>query len=104
MEWVIALLAIGCVFFALQVIVDYVRYKRTLEPRLEHMAASREDLKTRIDAAESDLEETRQALDPAKEEVARLEREYQEIHEEIKDELDKQKSGWRGPTPPRATG
>lgn len=100
MAWVIALLGIGCAFFALQVMVDYVRYKRALEPKLEQMAAAREDLKERIAAAESDLEETRQALDPAKDEVARLEREYHEIHEEINEELEKQRTSWRPPTPP----
>lgn len=101
MEWVIALLGIGCVFFVLQVIVDYVRYKRAVEPKLEQMEAAREQLKARIAAAEGDLEETRQALDPAKDEVARLEKEYHEIHEEITEELEKQRSGWRPPTPPR---
>ena len=34
MEWVIALLAIGCIFFAIQVVVDFVKYKREIEPKI----------------------------------------------------------------------
>ena len=34
MEWVIAALGVGCVFFAAQVILDFVKYKRAIEPKL----------------------------------------------------------------------
>ncbi|MFH1569882.1 MAG: hypothetical protein ABIL09_17955 [Gemmatimonadota bacterium] len=101
MEWVIALLGIGCVFFALQVVVDYVRYKRAVEPRLERLADAKETLKTRIASAERELEETRGAIDPAKAEVARLEREYKEVHSQITEELENQRTGWRPPARPR---
>jgi predicted nuclease with TOPRIM domain len=102
MEWVIALLGVGCVFFALQVVVDYVKYKRALEPKLEQMAAVKEDLKARIAASEAELEETRKNLEPSRAEVERLEREYQEIHEQIRDELEKQRTGWRPPPTPQS--
>lgn len=35
MEWVIAVLGVGCVFFAAQVVVDFITHKRAIEPRLE---------------------------------------------------------------------
>ena len=44
MEWVLALLAVGCLFFAAQVVIDYYRYKRAIEPRLDRADELREEL------------------------------------------------------------
>ena len=92
MEWVIALLGVGCVYFSAQVVVDYFKYKRTLDPKLAQMAVTRQNLEERIAASESELEETREALGPTRAEVERLEGEYRDIHEQVKDELARQRS------------
>ena len=95
MEWVIALLAVGCLFFAAQVVVDYLRYRRAIEPRLERTEEARQDLRARLEAAEAELEETRAQLDPARQEVERLEREYDELHQQVKEESGRQGSANR---------
>ena len=86
MEWVIALLAVGCVFFGAQVIVDYVKYKRVIEPRIDRMEKTKADLHSRIEEAAAELGHARGEIGPAKEELQRLQREYQEIHEEVQEE------------------
>lgn len=101
MEWVIALLAVGCVFFSAQVVVDYVRYRRAIEPRLDRADASRKDLQARLEAAEAELQATRSELDPARAEVEVLESEYTDLHEQVKRESERQRSGAR-PGPPGA--
>ena len=55
MEWVTALLAVGCLFIAGQVVVDYLRYRRALEPRLESARSSGEQLRDRMEAARREL-------------------------------------------------
>jgi len=91
MEWVIALLGVGCVFFSAQVVVDYVKYKRALNPKLEQMASARQDLEERVATSEAELEKAREALEPSKAEVERLEEEYRDIHDQVKDELGRQR-------------
>ena len=59
MEWVIALLAVGCVFFAAQVVIDYVRYRRAIEPRLDRADEAKQDLRQRIEVAEAGIAELR---------------------------------------------
>ena len=92
MEWVIALLGVGCVYFSAQVVVDYIKYKRALSPKLERMAVARQDLEARVAASESELEQAREALGPSKAEVERLEEEYRDIHDQVKDELARQRA------------
>jgi len=87
MEWVIALLAVGCVFFGVQVIVDYVKYKKVIEPRLDRIERTKADLRNRIEEAEAELGHARGEIGPAKEELQRLQREYEQIHGEVQDEL-----------------
>ena len=60
MEWVTALLAVGCLFIAAQVVVDYLRYRRALEPRLESARSSGEQLRDRMEAARRELAKRRQ--------------------------------------------
>lgn len=97
MEWVIALLAVGCVFFAAQVVIDYVRYRKAIEPRLDRAEEAKQDLRERIAAAEAELTATRNELDPARAEVEALESEYNDLHEQVKQETSRQRPG---PPPP----
>lgn len=99
MEWVIAALAVGCLFFAAQVVVDYLRYRRAIEPRLDRADEAKQDLRERIAVAEAELQATRAELDPARAEVKTLEKEYSDLHEQVKEETARQRSGAR-PLPP----
>lgn len=97
MEWVIALLAVGCLFFSAQVIVDYLRYRRAIEPRLARAEEARQELKGRIESAEAELSQARSELEPARQDVERLEQEYADLHEQVKDETARQRTGLRRP-------
>jgi TolA-binding protein len=92
MEWVIAALAAGCLFFALQIAMGYVRYKRAINPRIQRLQAASLELRARIEASKADLDEARSQLPPIKEEVHRLEHEYQELQRQMQDELAQQKA------------
>lgn len=63
MEWVTALLAVGCLFIAAQVVVDYLRYRRALEPRLETARSAGEQLRHRMEAARRELAKRRKEGD-----------------------------------------
>ena len=63
MEWITALLAVGCLFIAAQVVVDYLRYRRALEPRLETARSAGEQLRHRMEAARRELAERRKEGD-----------------------------------------
>ena len=51
MEWVIAVLAIGCVFFAIQIVMDFVKYKAVVKPRIQRLESAKVELQARIDAS-----------------------------------------------------
>lgn len=92
-----ALLGVGCIFFGAQVVVDYMRYRRAIEPRLDRADEAKQELRSRIAAAEVELAEARAELDPSREQVQQLEREYNELHEQVKEEADRQRGGSRLP-------
>jgi peptidoglycan hydrolase CwlO-like protein len=95
MEWVITILAIGCVFFALQIFMDYVKYKAVVNPRIKRLQAAKGELQVRIDASKIELAESEGKLGPAKEEIERLEQEYQDLQAEIRQE--RERGGRREP-------
>lgn len=95
MEWVIAVLAAGCLFFALQISMDYVKYKRAISPRIQRLQAAKEELRARIQASKADLDEARDQLPPIKDEVYKLEREYQDLQRQMQDEMARQKAADR---------
>jgi peptidoglycan hydrolase CwlO-like protein len=89
MEWVITILAIGCVFFACQIVMDYVKYKAVVNPRIKRLQAAKGELQIRIDASKIELAESQEKLGPAKEEIERLEQEYQDLQAEIREERER---------------
>jgi predicted nucleic acid-binding Zn-ribbon protein len=89
MEWVIVVLAIGCAFFAFQIVMDYVKYKSVLNPRIERLELAKGELQSRIDASRGELAESQEKLGPAKEEIERLEQEYQDLQAEIREERER---------------
>ena len=86
MEWVIAILAIGCLFFAFQVVMDYVKHKAVVEPRIQRLESARANLEKKIEEAQKDLDKAQGELEPTKEELDSLEQEYVELQEQIRDE------------------
>ena len=96
MEWVIAIFAIGCLFFAFQVVMDYVKYKSLIAPRIQRMEATKEELLERIESLRKDLGTRREQLGPAKEEIDRLEREYLDLKQQIQTERERHRSGVKG--------
>ena len=53
MEWVLAVLGVGCVFFAFQVIVDYIRYRRVIQPKIARLEEAKVQLRDKIEATKS---------------------------------------------------
>jgi len=97
-DWVIVILGIGCVYFAVHVVVDYLKYKRVVEPRIEQLEQVKGKLRAKISEAEAELAGSRGTLEPAREEVERLEREYQDLHRQVAEETAKQDPpNWRYP-------
>ncbi len=95
MEWVITILSIGCAFFAFQIVMDYVKYKAVVNPRIKRLQAAKGELQVRIDASKIELAESQEKLGPAKEEIERLEQEYQDLQAEIREE--RERGGRREP-------
>ena len=95
MEWVITILAIGCAFFTFQIVMDYVKYKAVVNPRIKRLQAAKGELQVRIDASKIELAESQEKLGPAKEEIERLEQEYQDLQAEIREE--RERGGRREP-------
>ena len=90
MEWVIALLGVGCVFFAAQVVVDFIKYRKAIEPKMERLKEAKAELQSKIATTEAELEKTRSDLEPSKADVDRLEKEYDEVQREVDEEAAKQ--------------
>ena len=91
MEWVVAALAVGCLFFAFQIVADYVKYKAVVEPRIRRLEEAGKALRSRIEAARAELDERRERLDPLKKEIEDLERQYLDIQQQIEKERAGQK-------------
>ena len=89
MEWVIAVLAIGCVCFTIQIVMDFVKYKAVVKPRIQRLESAKVELQARIDASKSELAESEEKLGPAKEEIERLEQECQDLQTQIGAERDR---------------
>ena len=99
MEWVIAIFAIGCLFFAFQVVMDYVKSKSLIAPRIQRLEATREELSGRIESLRQELGSRRDQLGPAREEIDQLEREYLDLKQQIQLERERQRPGGRGRGP-----
>jgi uncharacterized coiled-coil DUF342 family protein len=89
MEWIIALLGVGCLFFAFQISMDYIKYKRAIQPRIQRLEAVKRELSQRIEAFRNELDESRRELPPIREEVDRLEQEYLDLQRQIDEERGK---------------
>ena len=84
MEWVIAILSIGCLCFIFQIIFGYLRHKSVVASRLQRLEESRNDIEQRIREAKEKLDKSRSDLGPAKEAVETLEEEHKSLQNQIK--------------------
>jgi len=69
--------------------------KRAIEPRLERLEQTKAELRSRIEATETELRTTRSGIDPSRLEVERLEKE----HEEVASQVDEEEENQRRPGP-----
>lgn len=91
MEWVFILLGVGCLLFAVQVVVDYLRRKRLIAPKIQRLEAVEEKLQAEIQASKGELDERRGELPPIREEVHQLEQESQELQQQLQKEWARRK-------------
>ena len=84
MEWVIAILSIGCLCFIFQIVFGYLRHKSVVASRLQRLEESRNDIEERIREAKEKLDKSRSDLGPAKEAVETLEEEHKSLQNQIK--------------------
>ena len=89
MEWVIALLAIGCLFFAFQIAMDYIKYNRTLQPKIQRLKQTKKELEGKIAETTTTLNTSRSQLPPIQEEVEALEREFHDLRRQTEEERQK---------------
>ncbi|MEW6750818.1 MAG: hypothetical protein AB1505_07555 [Candidatus Latescibacterota bacterium] len=104
MEWVIAILAVGCLFLTFQMVADYARHRALIAPRIRQLEQEADALRARIEAARGELEERRGQLEPAKGEIERLEQEYRDLQGQLEAERARQRGGLlfrRPPSRPR---
>lgn len=45
MEWVIVILGIGCLFFAFQIVMDYLKHRALVKPRMQRLETAKDDLR-----------------------------------------------------------
>ena len=93
MTWVIAVLAVGCLFFILQIAVDYLKYRAVIAPRIRQLEETREELKGKIETVRAALEEKKGKLEPLKKEIERLEADYLQVQQQIQAARASRKSG-----------
>lgn len=100
MEWVVVVLATGCLLFALHIGVDYLRRRRAIAPKIQRLEAAREELQAKIQASKGELDERRGQLSPLKEELDQLERESQELQQQLQQERTRRKPDGPSQQPP----
>jgi len=86
MEWVIAALAVGCVFFIVQVVVDHYKYRSVIGPRMDELEAAQARLEQRLEQATAELEQQRSRMDPLRGEVDELEQQRVELERQLAEE------------------
>ena len=96
MEWVIAVLSIGCLYFIFQIGFGYIRHKSIVTGRFERLEKSRNQIDQRIKEAKDELEKSRADLGPAKEALEALELEYQSLQDQIELERENTRKDSRG--------
>jgi len=82
MEWVVALLALGCLLFILHMLSDYFKRRQELEPKIQRLDQAKGKLQREIEGAQRGLEEERDRLSPLRQEVSQLEEEARQLQQQ----------------------
>lgn len=91
MEWVVALLAIGCLVFILHMVSDYFKRRQELEPKIRRLEEARGKLQAEIQDSKGALDKQRGQLFPLREELTQLEREARELQQQAPAKKPRQK-------------
>ena len=89
MGWVIAVLIVACVFFVAQIMIDYIRAKSHLGPKVDQAEAERKLYESRAEEHRALIAESKQRTGQFEEEIIRLEEKETRLREEIKEEQPK---------------
>jgi chromosome segregation ATPase len=93
MEWVVAILALGCLVFILHMLSDYFKRRQELEPKIRRLEEAREKLQAEIQNSKGALDEQRGQLSPLREELTQLEREALELQQQTPAKKPRAQSG-----------
>jgi len=77
---------------AVHVVVDCLNYKRVVVPKIERLEQVKGELQAKISEVEAELAGSRGTLEPAREGMELLEREYQDLHRQVTEETAKQET------------
>ncbi len=83
MEWVVALLALGCLLFILHMLSDYYKRRQDLEPKIRRLEEAKSKLQHEVGNARGALEEQRGKLSPMREEVSQMEEEARHLQQQV---------------------
>lgn len=83
MEWVVAVLALGCLIFILHMVSDYFKRRQEMEPKIQRLEEAKEKLQAEIQNSKGALDEQRGELSPLRQELTQLEQEAREIQQQI---------------------
>lgn len=82
MEWVVALLALGCLVFILHMVSDYCKRRQELEPKIQRLDEAKGKLQQEINNTRGALEEQRGQLYPLREQLSNLEQESRQLQQQ----------------------
>ena len=82
MEWVVVVLALGCLIFIAHMLSDYLKRKRDLEPKLRRLDEAKEKLQAQIQASKGTLDEQRGQLLPLRDELSQIEQEARAMQQQ----------------------
>lgn len=93
MEWVVAILALGCLVFILHMVSDYFKRRQELEPKIRRLGEAKEKLQAEIRDSKGTLDEQRGKLFPLREELTQLEQEARQMQQQVPAKRPRQKPG-----------
>ena len=82
MEWVVVVLALGCMIFIAHMLSDFLKRKQELEPKLRRLDEAKEKLQAQIQASKGTLDEQRGQLTPLRDELSQIEQEARALQQQ----------------------
>ena len=91
MEWVVVVLALGCMIFIAHMLSEYLKRKQELEPKLRRLDEAKEKLQVQIRASKDTLDEQRGQLSPLRDELSQIEQEARNLQQHPSQKKPRQK-------------